>query len=540
MHAYLQDAPLLPLFIVAALGYLLGAVRLGGFSLGVAAVLFAGLLLGWLVPEAVLPDFVTQLGLVLFVYTIGLASGPGFFASLRLRGLRDNGLVLGVLLGAWLTAIAVGRLLGVNGPLVAGVFAGALNNAPALAAVTETLRVTGAGAPAITQTVLAFSLCYPLGVLLPLLAISISERVFGLSYQQEPVSRAYAAHRGGPLASVTVRVDHSVELSAHDIKHQPGCAVSFGRVRRGEETSVVQGTTTFQLGDLVTVIGLPSNVDNVARLLGHAGADHIELERSQITFRRIFVSDPKLTGLPLRKLALPQRYGAVITRVRRGDIDLTPDADFELMLGDRARVVAPVERLPELTRLLGDSARRVAEIDLITFGLGVAMGLLLGAVRVPLGGGAHFALGTAGGPLVVGLALGRVGRSGPLVWSPPYGANMTLRQLGLVLFLAGVGLKSGASLAQQHAAGGLLVALFGVAVTIFVVTATLIVGSRWLRIPLAVLVGMLAGIQTQPAVLAFALEKTEGELPNVGYAAAFPLAMIAKIVLAQLALQLMA
>ena len=538
MPAFLHDAQLLLLLTVIALGCLLGTLRVRGFSLGVAAVLFAGLGVGWAAPGAVLPDFLPQLGLVLFVYTIGLASGPGFFASLRARGLRDNALALGVMLSAWSLAIVLARALGLGGAVVAGVFAGALNNAPALAAVTETLRATQASGQAASRAVLAFSLSYPLGVLLPLLAVTWSARWFGVVFSQEQVSKGYGSGEA-PLMNATVRVDFALSASAHELKHAADYTVVFGRVRRGELVSVVHGDMQFRMGDLVTVIGTSRDVELAAGKLGHVAGEHLELERSQVTFRRIFVSNAKLTELPLRKLALPQRYDAVITRVRRGDVDLTPDGDFELMLGDRARVVAPLDRLPEITRLLGDSARRVAEVDLITFGLGIALGLLLGTVTIPLPGGAHFALGTAGGPLVMGLILGRLGRSGPLVWTPPYSANMTLRQLGLVLFLAGVGLKAGVSLSHQPDSGAWSVLLAGAAVSAFVVVATVFVGYRWLKIPLGVLVGILAGVQTQPAVLAFALEKTERELPNVGYASVFPLAMICKILLAQLALQVL-
>ena len=193
------------------------------------------------------------------------------------------------------------------------------------------------------------------------------------------------------------------------------------------------------------------------------------------------------------------------------------------MLGDRARVVAPVDRIPALERLLGDSARRVAEIDVITFGLGIALGLLLGAVVVPLPGGPRFSLGSAGGPLVVGLVLGRVGRTGPLVWSPPYGANMTLRQLGVVLFLAGVGLKAGGTLGHAlPQLAPLRIVLAGAALTTLSVTAVMLVGRRVLRMPLSILAGTLAGIQTQPAVLALATEKADTDLPNLGYATVFP------------------
>jgi putative transport protein len=539
MRTFLEDTPLLLLFAVAALGYLIGTVRVAGFSLGVAAVLFAGLLIGWIMPGAVLPDFVAQLGLVLFVYTIGIASGPGFFASLRLRGLRDNGLALLVLVAAWACALGLGRLLGLSGAAVAGVFAGALTNAPALAAVNETLRGAAAPAAAASESVLAFSLTYPLGVLLPLVAVTTSARWLHVVLSQERVSGAYRVHGDAPLVSATVCVDNALEQTVHDLKRTPHGPLAFGRIRRAGVTHVAQGGTRLEIGDSVTIVGSAPSVEAVTRTLGHVSAEHLELERSEVSFRRMFVSNAKLTELPLRKLALPQRYGAVITRVRRGDVDLTPDGDFELLLGDRARVVAPLERMPELTRLLGDSARRVAEVDLITFGLGITLGLLLGTISVPLPGGAHFSLGSAGGPLVAGLVLGRLGRSGPLVWSPPYSANMTLRQLGLVLFMAGVGLRAGASLSNASETGAWSLLGAGAVVTGVVVSLSIAVGHGLLRIPLAVLVGTMAGVQTQPAVLAYALEKTERELPNVGYTSVFPLAMIAKIVLAQLVLQLL-
>ncbi len=539
MQHFVQERPLLLLFGVAALGYLVGQLRLFGFSLGVAAVLFAGLFVGWVVPGANLPEFVPQLGLVLFVYTVGLASGPGFFASLRLRGVRDNGLALGVLCCSLGFTLLLGKLAGIPAPLLAGIFCGALNNTPALAAVGESLEVAGATAATLAAPVLAYSVCYPLGALLPLVAVAFAERVFKVSYKSERVSRAYRALGEAPIVNFTAYVEQDCSASAHELRHCRDYSVTFSRVRRGALTSIVHDETLFRSGDLVSVVGVQKDVEAAVAALGRLSPERLELERSQVTFRRMFVSNPHVTERPLHELHLSQKFDAVISRVRRGDVDLAPDDNFELMLGDRARVVAPVERVPELERLLGDSARRVAEVDLITFGLGITLGLLLGAIKVPLPGGAHFSLGLAGGPLVVGLVLGRLGRSGSLVWAPAYGANMTLRQFGVVLFLAGVGIKAGGTLNAGSAELGLLeVLLVGAAITSLVVVGALYVGHRVLRVPLSVMVGALAGIQTQPAVLAFAVEKTEKDLPNVGYATVFPLAMIGKILLAQLVLQL--
>ena len=537
MTHFLHERPLLLLFGVAALGYLLGQVRVLGFSLGVAAVLFAGLFVGWAVPGVELPDFASQLGLVLFVYTVGLASGPGFFASLRLKGLRDNAMVLGVLVGCYALTRVLGKVLGLPGPLLSGLFAGSLTNTPALAAVTESLKTSHAPAAALVAPVLAYSISYPLGVLLPLLVVALAERAFGVSYRGEPVSQGYGALGGAPIVNVTAQVDRDLATTAHDLRRTHDHAVVFGRLRRGPSTSIVRDDTIFRAEDLVTIIGTRPDVLAVATTLGHVSLEHLELDRSSVTYRRMFVSNPQVTERPLHSLGLTEEYGAVITRVRRGDVDLSPDDDFELMLGDRARVVAPVERVPALERLLGDSARRIAEVDVITFGLGIAFGLLLGAIVIPLPGGARFSLGLAGGPLVVGLVLGRIGRTGSLVWTLPYGANMTLRQLGVVLFLAGVGLKAGGTLgATLGQIAPLRIVLGGAAVTCLSVASTMVVG-RLMRIPLSVLVGTLAGIQTQPAVLAFAVERTENDLPNVGYATVFPVAMIIKILFAQLVLQ---
>jgi putative transport protein len=537
MAEFLRARPLLLLFVVAALGCLFGRLRVLGFSLGVAAVLFAGLLVGWWIPGIQLPDFVAQLGLVLFVYTLGLASGPSFFASLRLRGVRDNLLALGILSACALGALGLARAFGLRGAEAAGVFAGSLTNTPALAAVLETLSSHGVDGPALSAPVIACSICYPLGVLLPLAVAALGGRWFKVCYASEKISSDYGRQAEGAIVSVTAKVLRAPGTTAQALRKTPDYAINFGRIQRAGQTSVVHDDTQFLVGDLVTLIGSKNDVRVAASALGQVSEAHLERDRSEVDFRRMFVSNPQLTERPLRELHLIERYDAVITRVRRGDVDLVPDAGFRLMLGDRARLVAPRAALQALELLFGDSARRVAEVDVISFGLGIALGLLVGAVSIPVPGGT-FSLGLAGGPLLVGLILGRLGRTGPLVWTSPYGANLTLRQFGLVLFLAGAGLQAGAVLASALGQGVVVrMVAAGAIISSCSALLTVIVGHRILRVPLSVVVGMLAGIQTQPAVLAFALEKTGRDSPNIGYANVFPIAMISKILLAQIILQ---
>ncbi len=539
MIAVLKESPLLLLFLVAALGYLIGRIRVAGFGLGVAAVLFVGLAVSSRDPDLKLPELVGSFGLVLFVYTIGIAGGPGFFASFRRRGLTENALALGLLLVAAALTASLHWLLHLDGPLVAGTFAGSLTNTPALAGVLQALRDAGPGQEALlARPVVAYSVTYPAGVVGVLLSIWLMRRIW--KADRGPSSTVDSAP--GQLVNQTVRVTlaEAMAVPALDLCHAHGLRAIFGRMKRGDILSVVVEETRFQQGDLVVIVGDEGSVRAATALLGEACEEHLDLDRRLLDYRRIFVSRPDVSGRLLRELALPARFGATVTRIRRGDVDLLPDDATVLELGDRIRVVGPRARMDEVSRFFGDSYKALAEVDVVTFSLGIALGLALGMVPIPLPTGASFKLGAAGGPLIVGLLLGRIGRSGPLVWTLPFSANLTLRQLGLVLFLASVGTRSGYAFATTFAqGGGLAIFAGGALITCLTALGGLWIGQRFLHIPRDVLVGIVAGVHTQPAALAFAVEQTESEQPNLGYTTVFPLATIAKIVLAQLLLALL-
>jgi putative transport protein len=231
---------------------------------------------------------------------------------------------------------------------------------------------------------------------------------------------------------------------------------------------------------------------------------------------------------------------AVVTRIRRGDIELLPHGDTVLELGDRVRVLTARENLPAVTAYFGDSYKAVSEIDILSFSLGLALGLLLGLLPIPVPGGTSIKLGLAGGPLIMALVLGALGHTGPITWNLPYTSNLMLRQVGLVLFLAGIGTRAGYDFFQTLTKGGGL-PLFLAAGAIVCVTAvvTLWVGYKLLKVPMGLLSGMLAALQTQPATLGFALEQAGNELPNIGYARVYPVAAVAKILAAQLLVTLL-
>lgn len=531
----LAQNPLLLLFLVAAIGYPLGRVRLRGSQLGVAAVLFVGLGAGAIDAALALPEIVYMLGLAIFVYTVGLSSGRAFVSSLRRDGLRNAALAVGAIAFATALAAAAQRLLGVDRAAAAGIFTGALTNTPALAAAIETLRQASPDG-AVSGPVVAYSICYPMGVVGVVLAIRVARRLWKPDLAAEAARLAELGASNEPLASETVRVAQDMGgLSIEELVRGLRWRVIFGRIRRGGALRLATPDERLLPGDLVTVVGPQAELERVAARLGGISEERIDLDRRQFDLRRIFVSNPEVAGVPLRDLDLPRRLGAVVTRVRRGDDELLPSDAMRLEIGDRVRVLAPVRALPDVTAFFGDSYRAASEVDILTFALGLALGLVLGILPIPLPGGIRVSLGFAGGPLVVALVLGTVERTGGMIWTLPFSANVALRQIGLILFLAGIGTRAGQGFLGAFAGGGgLAILAAGAVVTFATALLTLVVAHRLMRIPMSLALGMVAGVHTQPAVLGYALDETRNEIPNLGYAATYPAATIAKLLLVQI------
>jgi putative transport protein len=542
--AFFVADPLLLLFVVCAIGYPLGRIQVAGSSLGVAAVLFVGLAFGALDPGLKVPEVVHLLGLVFFVYTVGLSSGAGFFRSFRRGGIAANALVVGGLTFAAVLTVVLARVLGLRGPLAAGLFAGSLTNTPALAAVLqsiETSGVRGTMAALLDQPVVGYSITYPVGVIGMILAIQVMQRLWRTDYAAEAALASDVPDPRRPLHSATVRVTRRdvVGLTLGDLTTENGWVVVFGRTRRGSELSLVHPQRPLEAGDLVTVVGSASELADVIATLGEESEEHLEFDHSRMLTSNVFVSNPRVAGQKLSELNLPQRFGAILTRVRRGDVEFVPRGETVIEPGDQVRVLSLRDKQKAVTNLLGNSYRALSEIDIMTFSLGIGLGLILGAIPIPVPftGGLSIQVGFAGGPLIVALILGALGRTGSNVWTLPYSANLTLRQVGLTLFLAGIGTRAGgAFFTTLRSSGGLTLLAAGAAVTCLTAFVTLIVGHKVMKIPMGRLIGMLSGLQTQPAVLSHALEQTGNEMPNVGYAMVYPVAIIAKIVLAQLVL----
>jgi putative transport protein len=532
----LVEQPLILFFLIAAIGYTLGKVSITGNSLGVAAVLFVGLAFGALDQRLKLSEPFYQFGLVLFVYTIGLSSGPAFFRAIRRRGLRDNVFVLILLVLAALTSFGIARALSLSGARAAGLFTGALTNTPALAAVLEQIKATGAVEALLNEPVVGYSIAYPMGVIGMIVVLAIGKRLFRPDLEKEASDLHALGATSEALVNRTVVVTQPrvIGKTAQQVMDDEALGAMLTRVAHGQQIGIVDSETVLSAGDRVLVVGGEDDVDRAIAVIGAESDASLEADRGTVDFRRVFVSNPDVIGRRVGDLDMPGRFGALITRVRRGDLEFLARDDLVLEPGDRVRFVALRDRIDAVSKFFGDSYRAVSEIDILSFGIGILIGLLLGQIPIPLPGGGSFKLGIAGGPLIVALVLSALHRSGPVVWSIPYAANLALRQIGLIAFLAGVGTRAGFAFVQTLSGpGGVTLFAAGAVITCAAGVLGLVIGYKLLRIPFSLLSGMLAALQTNPAILGFAEKQAGNELPAIGYSTVYPVSMIAKIILAQ-------
>lgn len=514
----LASAPLLTIFAVVALGTALGAVPFGPVRFGAAGALFVGLAVGAIDPrlgEGL--GLVQTLGLALFVYTVGLAAGSTFFRDLR-RQLPLMSVGIAVLAVAAVVAVLLGGVAGFTGPLRAGAFTGALTSTPALAAAA-----TASGS---TEPAVGYALTYPVGVTVAIVVVAV------VVNRRWPSRRDPQPAAGLGLEAVTARVERGTVIT--DVPGFAAGDVRMSYLSREGRTRVVAPDERLEPGDRVVVVGPSASVADAVAHLGALVDEHLADDRTAVDNQRFVVSEPAVAGRTVAELDIPGRFGGVITRVRRGDLDLLARDDLSLELGDRVLAVVPRAELAAVSSFFGDSERKVSEIDALSVGIGMALGLLLGLVSIPLGGDARFALGSAAGPLLAGMVLGRFERTGPLVWGLPRAANLTIRQVGLLLFLAAVGLASGqAFVSEAFTAAGARVVAVGVGVVV-VACVLFVVGARWVGVSAPRAAGALAGLVGQPAILAYAGSRVTDERVEAGYAALFALGIIAKILAVQI------
>lgn len=522
-RTFLEAQPLLALFLTIGLGYALGQVSIRGFALGAGAVLFSGLVIGAFAPKAAPPALIGTLGLLMFLYGIGIQYGRAFFAGLRGPGLVWNLLSLVAVAASLAVALVVGQLLGLSVPTAVGLFAGSGTSTSALQAA---LSAAGSPDPAI-----GYSVSYPFGVIGPILAIY----VFTKAFKPRIEAPAPTMHSGEVTVDRPELVGKTVaevfaDVDAHDLQ--------VLALRRHHHSMAVDGDAVLQLGDGLLLMGRPHVLDQAIKRLGHT-EPRVMKDRSEYDVIRVYVSKPGLLGRGLTALPQPG-FPIRIAQVRRGDVEMLPTPDLVLENGDRVTVLHPADKQDEVRAFFGDSVRASAEFSYISIGLGMVLGLALGAITIPVPGLGGFSLGVAGGPLVMALTLGWLGRTGPICWRMPAPANLVLRNLGLTLFLAAVAMKAGAPFVSTVSTTGLPILLAGMAVLLTNVLVVMLVGRFVLKVPFDSIIGVMSGATGNPAIPAYGARLLQSDRVDLGYATIFPSMTIAKVVMAQVAISLLA
>ena len=534
------------LALVAVVGLWIGNVKIRGVGFGIGGVLFGGIIVGHFVDQAGVAlsspmlHFIQEFGLILFVYTIGIQVGPGFFASLRVSGLRLNLFaILIVILGGLVTAV-LHKLFDIPLPVVLGIFSGAVTNTPALGAGQQILRDLGVPFEVVDQMGMSYAMAYPFGICGILLTMWLVRLFFRINVEKEAQRFEESSGNGhAHLHTINVRVENPNlhQMAIQDVPMLNSDNIVCSRLKRGELLMVPAPGTLIQAGDLLHLVGRPEDLHNAQLVIGQEVATSLSTRGTDLKVERVVVTNEKVLGKKIRDLQVKERYDVVISRLNRAGVELVASSSASLQFGDILNLVGRQEAIDAVAAELGNAQQKLQQVQMLPVFIGIGLGVLLGSIPLFIPGfPAALKLGLAGGPLIMALILGRIGSIGKLYWFMPPSANLALRELGIVLFLAVVGLKSGGDFVATLTQGdGLSWIAYGIFITAIPLLTVGILARMLAKMNYLTLCGMLAGSMTDPPALAFAnnLHATSGAAA-LSYATVYPLVMFLRIITPQL------
>lgn len=530
------------LALVCLMGMALGSVKLKGIGLGTSGVLFTGILMGHFgneVDHGTL-DFVKEFGLILFVFTIGLQLGPGFFAAMRRQGMKLNALAAAIVILGAMSAPLAGWLAGFDPAAVLGIFSGASTNTPSLGAGTQTLgTLPGIRPDRLALPALAYAVTYPAAIVGIIGTLLLLKQIFRIDPVRE-AAEFTARNRGQaqPLERRTLVVTNP-NLEGIRLGSIPGrleAQVTISRVRHENETHAATDATIIHCDDRLAVVGSSAGLDQFERVVGRRSKHDLVIADSTITFRRVVVTDAAVLGKTVGELKLDDRFGVAVTRVTRADLEMSAVPGLRLQFGDQIQIVGAPADLDKVTVAVGNSLKELNTTHFIPFFIGITLGIALGTMPIVFPGLPQpVKLGLAGGPLIVALILGRVGRIGRQVWHMPVNTNLAFREFGIALFFAAVGLGAGAKFFETvFSTTGLQWLLAGVCVTVLPLLLAGIFARKVWKMNFMDLSGLLSGSMTDPPALAFASNIAGSDAPTVAYATVYPLTTLLRILSAQI------
>jgi putative transport protein len=510
--------PILTAFLAIGLGYLVGQISIGGFSLGVGAVLFVGLAIGAFAPKAQITGPIGLTGLIMFLYGIGILYGKQFFEGMVGVGQKYNLLALVACIASLFVALGLGHVFGIKIGHTLGIYAGSMTSTASLQAALDVMKNKD---PSI-----GYSIAYPFGVIGPILCIYFMTRVVKPKFP----AKGQRFHMGEISIGEGYAGKRLDELMAGPLR-----GVQVTMVRKGGRNCVPTDDTVLSAGDAILVVAEQNEeIARATATVGKPEPGRLASDRADLDYIRVFVGKASVVGIPLASLPMPAGFPTHLLHVRRYDADLVPAPDLMLEFGDRVGVLMPPDRKEEIRRYFGDTVKAAAEFSYVSLGIGMVLGILLGLVPIPIPGVGVVTLGIGGGPLIVALILGKLRRTGPMLWTMPLPANIVLRNFGLAMFLATVGVNAGQPFVRTVAESGPTMLFIGVAVLLTTVFIVLLVGHYVMKIPYDDLVGVASGATGNPAILVYSTKMAPTERPDIGYAMIFPSMTLVKVIAVQI------
>jgi putative transport protein len=522
--------PVFALFVIITLGFILGRVRIGGISFDISAVIFVALFFGHY--GTIIPPIIERIGMVLFIFTVGIQAGPGFIDSFKRHGRKLALLASLIVLSGVLVAFGFMVLFNIDPPLIVGLLCGALTSTPGL-----TVAIDATASP---MASIGYGIAYPFGVIGVIVFVKLIPRLLGVDISQENTRVEKQELSSFPsIQNAHFEVENSSveDKSLSDLMVRSMTGATISRIQHNDVCFTPTQKTILHLGDIIKAVGTAQALEKVEMLIGKRVNKEISLS-DNYSVEQVLVSNKALVNKSLGELSLHQNFNAVVTRVRRSGIDIVPSPSLLIRFGDKLTVACQKDSIPSLSKLLGNNDKILSDTDFLPISLGIVLGILLGYLEISFPGQFSLGLGLSGGILIMAIILSGLGRTGPIVWTMSGSANQLLRQLGLLFFLAGVGTRAGEHLVETIVTSGPLLFVVGFAITILPMAIAILANKYVFKLNLFELLGTITGGMTSTPGLAACDSLTSSNAPGKAYAAVYPIAMVVLIVFVQILIRI--
>lgn len=518
--------PIFALFTIIALGFILGNIRVFGVSFDVSAVIFVALIFGHF--GVIIPTEIERMGMVIFIFTVGIQAGPGFLDSFKQHGRKMVLMAIAIVLSGSLVAYCFMLIFGIDSSMAIGLLCGALTSTPGL-----TVAIEATSSPLAS---IGYGIAYPFGVVGVIVFVKILPRILRVDLVKENNTVEITEHSAfPPIHNAHFRVENASVFgrSLSELKIRSMTGASISRIQHGNEGKTPTPVCALNQGDIIKAVGTSESLQKIEMLIGPRVDMEIELSEDY-AIEQVLVTNKKLVNKKLGELALFQHYSVVVTRIRRSGIDISPSPDLSIRFGDKFTVACPKENLKPLLALVGNNDKLLSDTDFFPIALGLVLGIILGQLQISFPNHFTIGLGLSGGILLMAIILSGLGKTGPVVWTMSGSANQLLRQLGLLFFLAGVGTHAGEHLVETLKSSGLMLFVLGIATTLIPMTIAVVFNKYFFKLNLFELLGTITGGMTSTPGLAACDSLTHSNIPGKSYAAVYPIAMVVLIVFVQI------